>query len=95
MTSPLGTPELDAMHGYEDKCVALECSHWDGDMCTLGACLDPPEENFIDYCDRNGLDPEEEMFYERADHDIMLRLRREWWVVSSSIRRLITKHKGG
>jgi len=50
MTSPLGTPELDEMHDYEDKrdeyeCIDIQCGHYDGDCCTLGACLDPP----IDY----------------------------------------------
>jgi len=47
----LGTPELDDMQDYEDKCyeehlcIELECGHYDGDMCTLGACLDPPQRN--------------------------------------------------
>ena len=28
----------------EWDCVDLQCSHWDGDMCTLGGCVDPPTD---------------------------------------------------
>jgi len=27
----------------EWECIDLKCSHYDGDECTLGACLDPPD----------------------------------------------------
>lgn len=28
----------------EWECIDLECGHFDGDMCTLGGCFDPPDE---------------------------------------------------
>ena len=46
--------ELNQMHDWEDKCneltpkrdewecADLQCSHYDGDDCTLGGCFDPP-----------------------------------------------------
>ena len=42
MTSTLGTPELDNMQDFEDisehDCIDMKCTHYDGDMCTLGFC---------------------------------------------------------
>ena len=34
----------------EYECIDLECSHYDGDRCTLGGCFDPPEEVTVSTC---------------------------------------------
>ena len=36
MERSYSVPVLD-----EWQCVDMECSHYDGDMCTLGGCYDP------------------------------------------------------
>ena len=35
----------------EYDCIDMECDHFDGDVCSLGACLDPKEEEFYELAD--------------------------------------------
>jgi hypothetical protein len=35
----------------EHECIDLQCGHFDGDQCTLGACLDPPADYEASYND--------------------------------------------
>lgn len=38
--------EIDIPHVRNEwECIDLKCPHYDGDICTLGGCFDPPQES--------------------------------------------------